>query len=380
MKKLLLLAFAFLPAALSAQEKAPSPVDLINPLMGTQSKPSLSNGNTYPAVALPWGMNFWTPQTGKMGDGWQYTYDADKILGFKQTHQPSPWMNDYGMFSVFPETGKLKLNEKDRASWFSHKAEVSKPYYYSVYLADADVTTEITPTERAAQLRFTFPASDSSFIVVDAFDKGSYIKIIPAEKKIIGYTSANSGGVPANFKNYFVLYFDKAFQVSKVWKEKEFADGLELTNNHVGAVIGFKTAKGERITAKVASSFISFEQAEAVKRGMALPEGVEAKPIQPIIETVSETLALEVKKTFDFYRTTAQESEATIQKILLAGGGSKLPGLPDFLAQRFDIPVEVFDPFRQIEVDATKFDPDYMREIVPEMAVAVGLALRGVEA
>ena len=113
---------------------------------------------------------------------------------------------------------------------------------------------------------------------------------------------------------------------------------------------------------------------------MALPDGVEAKPIQPIIETVSETLALEVKKTFDFYRTTAQESEVTIQKILLAGGGSKLPGLPEFLAARFDIPVEVFDPFRQIEVDATKFDPDYMREIVPEMAVAVGLALRGVEA
>src|ERR1700754_94067 len=125
---------------------------------------------------------------------------------------------------------------------------------------------------------------------------------------------------------------------------------------------------------------ISFEQAEAVKRGMALPDGVEPKPIQPIIETVSETLALEVKKTFDFYRATAQESEVGIQKILLAGGGSKLPGLPEFLGARFDIPVEVFDPFRQIEVDATKFDPDYMKEIVPEMAVAVGLALRGVEA
>jgi len=125
---------------------------------------------------------------------------------------------------------------------------------------------------------------------------------------------------------------------------------------------------------------ISFEQAESVKRGMALPDGVEPKPIQPIIEAVSETLALEVKKTFDFYRTTAQESEVTIQKILLAGGGSKLPGLPEFLGRRFEIPVEVFDPFRQIEVDARKFDPDYMREIVPEMAVAVGLALRGVEA
>jgi len=113
---------------------------------------------------------------------------------------------------------------------------------------------------------------------------------------------------------------------------------------------------------------------------VALPEGVEPKPIQPIIETVSDILALEVKKTFDFYRATAQESDAGIQKILLAGGGSKLPGLPAFLSSRFEIPVEVFDPFRQIEVDASKFDPDYMREIVPEMAVAVGLALRGVEA
>lgn len=124
---------------------------------------------------------------------------------------------------------------------------------------------------------------------------------------------------------------------------------------------------------------LSYEQAEGVKRGMALPEGTELRPIQPIIETVSEALALEVKKTVDFYRATAQD-EAGIQKILLAGGGSKLPGLADFLAQKFEIPVEVFDPFRQIEVDSRKFDPDYMREIVPEMAVAVGLALRGVEA
>jgi type IV pilus assembly protein PilM len=124
---------------------------------------------------------------------------------------------------------------------------------------------------------------------------------------------------------------------------------------------------------------LSFEQAEGVKRGMALPDGAEPRPIQPIIETVSDTLGLEVKKTFDFYRATAQD-DAGIQKILIAGGGSKLPGLADFLGRRFEIPVEVFDPFRSIEVDSRKFDPDYMREIVPEMAVAVGLALRGVEA
>jgi len=125
---------------------------------------------------------------------------------------------------------------------------------------------------------------------------------------------------------------------------------------------------------------LSFEQAEGVKRGMPLPDGIEARPIQPIIETVSDILALEVKKTIDFYRATAAEGDTTIQKILLAGGGSKLPGLAEFLSRRFEIPVEVFNPFRQIEVDNKKFDPDYMKEIIPEMAVAVGLALRGVEA
>ena len=149
---------------LNAQEvtKVTNPVDWVNPLMGTDSKGSLSNGNTYPSIALPWGMNFWTPQTGNNGNGWQYTYASDKIRGFKQTHQPSPWMNDYGQFSIMPVTGKLTYKENDRASWFSHKAEVVKPYYYSVYLADADVTTEITPTERAAQFRFTFPQTDSA--------------------------------------------------------------------------------------------------------------------------------------------------------------------------------------------------------------------------
>ena len=208
-------------------------------------------------------MNYWVPQTNVMGNGWQYQYGADKILGFKQTHQPSPWMNDYGQFSIMPVTGKMKFTENDRASWFSHKAEIAKPYYYSVYLADADVTTEITPTERAAQFRFTYPQTDSAFIVIDAFDKGSYIKIIPAEKKIIGFTTRNSGGVPGNFKNYFVLVFDKDFSSSQTWRNNILVkDSLELSADHAGAVIGFKTTKGEKVNVKVASSFISFSQAE----------------------------------------------------------------------------------------------------------------------
>ena len=237
--------------------------EYVNPLMGTQSNSNLSNGNTYPAIARPWGMNFWTPQTGKMGDGWVYTYTAEKIRGFKQTHQPSPWMNDYGQFSIMPVTGKLVFDENKRASWFSHKAENATPYYYNVYLSDFDVTTEITATERAAFFQFTFPKNDSSFIVVDAFDKGSYIKIIPSENKITGYTTRNSGGVADNFKNYFVLEFSKSFTLNYTWHENVLVkDAMEMQADHAGAVVGFKTNKGEKINVRVASSFISVEQAE----------------------------------------------------------------------------------------------------------------------
>lgn len=235
----------------------------VNPLMGSQSTFELSTGNTYPAIARPWGMNFWTPQTGKMGDGWQYTYTANKIRGFKQTHQPSPWIGDYGQFAIMPVTGKPEFDEEKRASWFSHKGEVAQPHYYKVYLAEHDVVTEMTPTERAAMFRFTFPENDHSYIVVDAFDRGSYVKVLPAENKIIGYTTRNSGGVPDNFRNYFVIQFDKPFAYTATFADQKLQENVnEQTAGHTGAVIGFRTKKGETVHARVASSFIGFEQAD----------------------------------------------------------------------------------------------------------------------
>ena len=248
--------FCFLPA------KNVNYADYVNPLMGTQSTFELSTGNTYPAIARPWGMNFWTPQTGKMGDGWQYTYTANKIRGFKQTHQPSPWINDYGQFSIMPVVGKPEFDENKRASWFAHKGETAKPYYYKVYLAEHDVVTELTPTERAAMFRFTFPESEHSYVVVDAFDKASSVKIDVANRRITGYSTRNSGGVPDNFRNYFVIEFDKAFTYKAVVDNKTLiAESTETTSAHAGAIIGFATKKGETVHARVASSFISEEQA-----------------------------------------------------------------------------------------------------------------------
>ena len=239
-------------------------VEYANPLMGTDSKKSLSNGNTYPAIATPFGMNFWTPMTAEMGNGWTYNYNDNKVRGIKQTHQPSPWLNDYAAFSLMAVTGNLKYQEDERESWFSHKAETAKPYHYSTYLADYDVVAEVTPTSRAAHFQFTFPEEETSYIILDAFFKGSMVKILPNQRKIIGYCRNNKGGVPENFHNYFVAEFDKDFAITHTWKDnwELQKNNLNSKGKHVGAIIGFKTKRGEKVRVKVASSFISLKQAQ----------------------------------------------------------------------------------------------------------------------
>jgi predicted alpha-1,2-mannosidase len=250
------------PRERNAEQKR-RPSDYVSTLVGTFSEHSFSTGNTYPATALPWGMNGWTPQTGMNGDGWTYRYDRHTIRGLKQTHQPSPWINDYGCFSLMPVNGRTKIGQQARESIFSHKSETARPYYYSVYLADHDVLAELTPTERAAIMRFTFPESDSSAVVIDAFRGNSFIKAIPERNAVVGYTTDNHGGVPENFRNWFVVQFDTPFAQCAVWEQggNVIPEVYELTGGNVGAMVGFDTGRGQRVTARVASSFISLEQA-----------------------------------------------------------------------------------------------------------------------
>ena len=239
-----------------------SPADLVSTLVGTESTYELSTGNTYPAVAMPWGMNFWTPQTGKNGDGWTYQYDATKIRGLKQTHQPSPWINDYGAFSIMPVTTGPVFDEDERESWFSHKAEVATPYYYKVYLAEHDVVAEIAPTERAAAIRLTYPEKDMSYLVVDGYAGGSFVKVIPEENKIIGYVTNNHGGVPENFRNWFVVVSDTPFEKVETIAGDKVTGKMETSADHALAMVGFKTVRGQVVNLRVASSFISIDQAQ----------------------------------------------------------------------------------------------------------------------
>ena len=262
MIKRLLIAAVVLVGCRQEAELVTEPADYVSTLVGTLSEHSFSTGNTYPAIALPWGMNFWTPVTGKMGDGWAYRYDAHHIRGFKQTHQPSPWINDYGQFAIMPVRDAEKVDQNARASWFSHHSETARPYYYPVYLADHDINVEIAPTERAASLLFTFPESETSGIIVDAYNEGSYIKVLPEKNAIIGYTTKNSGGVPENFRNWFVVKFDKPVEGYTVYDGPSKAiEGAEFEGDHALAVVTFKTARGEKVNVQTASSFVSLEQA-----------------------------------------------------------------------------------------------------------------------
>jgi len=235
-------------------------VQYVNTRQGTNSRYEFSYGNTYPATALPFGMNTWTPQTGKNGDGWKYQYFVHTIRGFQQSHQCSSWVNDYAVFSLFPETGELVVDEDKRAASFKHEQEVAQPGYYKVVF-DNGIRTEISPTERGAHLRFTYPKGKKALLILDGYTKMSQVKIDPRARKITGYVN-NCRWAPQHFRNYFEITFNKPFKSYGTWENRQntiHADSIAAEGEGAGAYIEF--AAGQQVEAKAASSYISPEQA-----------------------------------------------------------------------------------------------------------------------
>ncbi len=235
--------------------------DYVNTLQGTNSKHELTRGNTYPTTALPFGMHTWTPQTGKNGDGWKYQYFKKTVRGFQQAHQCSSWTTDYCVYSFMPVTGKLIVNEDGRATGFSHDNEVAKPHYYRVKL-DNGIITEMSPTERGAHLRFSFPKGSAAYLVLDGYTGQSQITILPEERKITGYVSNNKNNRGNLIKSYFEIVFDKPFKSYGTWENRKNTiqrNELKGEGQGIGAWLQFRD--GEKVQAKAASSYISPEQA-----------------------------------------------------------------------------------------------------------------------
>lgn len=235
-------------------------VQYVNTLQGTNSTYELSWGNTYPTTAVPYPMNSWSPQTGKNGDGWKYQYSATTIRGFQPTHQCSPWVGDYGVFSLMP-VSKLVVDESKRATPFSHDKEIAKPHYYKVTLENG-ITTEFSPTTRSAHFRFSFPAKGDAFLVLDGYTKTSQVQIDVANHRITGYVH-NGAFSPKTHKNYFIIQFDKPFVSYGTWENRKNTiqkNNLSREGEGIGAYVQF--AKGSKVQAKVSTSYISPEQAE----------------------------------------------------------------------------------------------------------------------
>jgi predicted alpha-1,2-mannosidase len=260
LKKHLIVAGLLQAGIFTAFAGGKEPVDYVNTLQGTNSRFELTRGNTYPTTALPFGMHTWTPQTGKNGDGWKYQYFKKTIRGFQQAHQCSSWTNDYCVYSFMPVNGKLVVNEDERATGFQHEHETARPNYYKVTL-DNHIVTEIAPTERGAHLRFSFPKG-KSFLVLDGYTGTSQVKIWPAERKITGYVSNNRMINGSLLKSYFEIHFDKPFKSYGTWENSgnTIQEGkLEGEGKGTGVYIQFRD--GVKVSAKVASSYISQEQA-----------------------------------------------------------------------------------------------------------------------
>jgi len=241
------------------------PVYLANPLQGTDTREGFSHGATYPAIALPFPMNTWAPYTEPQDNSLFYQYRDHQMLGIRQTHEPSRWIREHATFALMPVSGRLVLSEKDRASTFRHEAEIAQPSYYKVHLDTWQVVAEVTPTERAARFRFTFEHPGAAYVVLDIFksDQAVSVQIIPAENKIIGVARNNSGAVPENYGNYFVIVFDRPFATNGVWSDTGIQPGVtSLSGKRVGAFLQFDTGTNPVVECKVASSFISPEQAE----------------------------------------------------------------------------------------------------------------------
>ena len=311
-KSILFILFTF-AVSVHAKAQDSSLVRYINPLVGTNSSKELSHGNTLPLVARPFGMTYWTPQTTASNtDGWVYTYKANTISGFRGTRIPSPWMGDYGTFSIMPEVGQLELDAAKRASAFAHSKEIATPYSYKVELEKYKVTTEYTATERCAYFKFNFPKSKNAYVVLDAFHGGSMVKVVPEENKVIGVCRNNTGGVPENFSGYFVAIFSKKFKGGTWITDTINGDKLEAESDHVGAFVKFATDTTEPVFMRIGTSLISIEQAELnLQREIGAKSFEEIKNESKIaweneMQKIAIAGATEVQKTIFYtalYRT-----------------------------------------------------------------------------
>ncbi|MGA1196752.1 MAG: GH92 family glycosyl hydrolase, partial [Candidatus Latescibacterota bacterium] len=206
----------------------------------------------------PFAMTSWALQTEESRRF--YHPDARQFEGMRATRQPSPWIGDYGHFTIMPQSGRLFTSDGRRASVFRRDQTEIHPNYFRTYLGRYQTTLEMTPTERCAIFRFSFPPNQIPRVILDTFEGESHIHIHPNQQTLTGYTRANSGGVPEGFACYFYATFDRAITNHGTFQSKNTYEGeSERTGNRVG---GYVELDNKTVNMRIGTSFISIEQAK----------------------------------------------------------------------------------------------------------------------
>ncbi|MGZ9583965.1 GH92 family glycosyl hydrolase [Paenibacillus marinisediminis] len=236
----------------------------VNPLQGTDSIYPYSNGNTLPLISMPWGMAAWSPQTNEAGGGWYFNPNHNRFEGIRLTHQPSPWIGDYGHMTFMPIAGPLKLSAHNRSSSIRKQDMIVRPDYFQTRLLRYQTTLELTPTARCASMRFTYENPEQARLVLAPFPGESSMTIDVKEGVLKGYTTAKAGGTPDNYRMYFVMKFDcplVADLSGTFTNEYKAASELSMTGEKVGAYVGLEVPTNGIVQASISTSFISEEQA-----------------------------------------------------------------------------------------------------------------------
>jgi len=291
-RSLLLITFIF-SLATSSTKAALDPADFVNPMIGTTGPDGTANyGGVCPWVTSPHGMTDWTPMTQENGiSHLPYRYEQKTIIGFMGSHQPTVWMGDYGFLTLMPEAGTQHVREQDRGRQIVPGSQVSRPYFYSVQLENANdphagtIAVKMTATTRCALFQFSYPVSEASHLLVEMSRVPGYdgwVKVSADHREIVGYNSGrhnlwsgrHMGPELKNFKAWFIIQFEKPFDASATW-EGSTANGTngapeqvaiydnkdEVTGERVGAFATFTAKTNATIKVRIGSSFISEDQA-----------------------------------------------------------------------------------------------------------------------
>ncbi len=258
-----LLALATAARAAAADDR----LALVNPLQGTDSNIGLSHGGTLPLVATPWGMTNWAPQTNG-GWGWWFHPDARQCRGLRATHQPSPWMGDYGQVLLMPQAGPLVTDPERWASPYDPAAATFGPDYLQLDLPRYDVGVELTATDRCAVLRLTYRSGPVGRLLIDPAEQ-AHVEV--AGRTVRGWTTAASGwGPPPKFKAYFVVQLDRDVTRFDTFpgSNGDF-DHPAKQPGSTGGYAEFDVAANRTVTVRVGTSFIGYDQAEQNLRAEA---------------------------------------------------------------------------------------------------------------